>query len=535
MKTKVTKAFRKAILILSTILFVLIFTCFMIMLLNVFIFGLKNFSLSSFDFKSFIKICSYTLLQSILSTLISLILGFCAAYYISLKKVRFLKFVDFFSAVPLCISAVIICLAYINIFGINGLFNKLLVNILHIRKAPFTFLYSFFGVIFIQGFYNFPLVTKNVCNAIDNKSFIQEDAARILGAGEAKIFFKITLPSLTSSIINSLIPIFIFCYFSFIIVLMFASVGNTTLEVSVFQFSRKPSTFNLASFYALTESVIALLLFYILNKIDKKYDSNKDFYLEERKEKTFYTSPLKFIDYVFITLFILLFIFCFLLPLISIPVNSYNIKTVTSIFRSSGFYTCLLNTILLGAVTSFLTTLLSMTFCVFSRIKKIKLSRLVSILPMCVSSIIIGFAIIFTVRKGNVFYLILCQSLLLFPFSARILFPPLQKISDEIINSSLLLSGSYTETIFRVIIPYCKKGILTSLGLCFALSAGEASLPLVLSIRNFEVLSQYIYRLASNYRLSQANLCAFILMIICCAFYSVANDSFKTFGKGEIK
>ena len=52
----------------------------------------------------------------------------------------------------------------------------------------------------------------------------------------------------------------------------------------------------------------------------------------------------------------------------------------------------------------------------------------------------------------------------------------------------------------------------------FAVSLGDASMPLVLSIRNFDTLALYTYKLAGAYRFSQACACggsvAAISMII---------------------
>ena len=76
--------------------------------------------------------------------------------------------------------------------------------------------------------------------------------------------------------------------------------------------------------------------------------------------------------------------------------------------------------------------------------------------------------------------------------------------------------------IFKIILPYSLKSILNSLGLTFALSAGDATLPLTLSLRNFTTLSLYTYRLASSYKLNEACACGLILAFICMTIFLLA-------------
>ena len=150
----------------------------------------------------------YTLKTAFLSTLVASIIGVGAAYYTSHKKFAGRKFLLSLSAVPLCVPPLIVALGYVSFFGINGTVNTAL-------NTSLTFLYSTTGLVLAQGFYNFPLVTGIVHDAWEQLPKENENAARLLGAGEGRIFFTITLRQLSGAIGAACIPVFLFCFFSF--------------------------------------------------------------------------------------------------------------------------------------------------------------------------------------------------------------------------------------------------------------------------------------------------------------------------------
>ena len=91
------------------------------------------------------------------------------------------------------------------------MFNRFLMSVFNLKDAPLKFLYSFWGIVMVQGFYNFPLVMVSVSDSWKTLDRSQADSARLLGAGEIKIFFTITFrqifPSLVSVIVFTIIII----------------------------------------------------------------------------------------------------------------------------------------------------------------------------------------------------------------------------------------------------------------------------------------------------------------------------------------
>ena len=57
---------------------------------------------------------------------------------------------------------------------------------------------------------------------------------------------------------------------------------------------------------------------------------------------------------------------------------------------------------------------------------------------------------------------------------------------------------------------------------CFAVSAGDTTLPLVLAIPHFDTLSLFTYRLAGAYRFNEACASGVILGIICAGIFKLS-------------
>ena len=80
--------------------------------------------------------------------------------------------------------------------------------------------------------------------------------------------------------------------------------------------------------------------------------------------------------------------------------------------------------------------------------------------------------------------------------------------------AAAVLSKNVINSIFRIYIPSAKKYLLSSFGFCFAVSIGDATMPLILSINNFNTLALYTYRLAGSYKFSAACACGAIIAVL---------------------
>jgi putative spermidine/putrescine transport system permease protein len=130
---------------------------------------------------------------SVLVTLISLILGYPEAYYLTIikgkKKALFLALI----LSPLFVSAVIRTFGWMIILAPHGLINSGL-DLLGLIREPVKFMYSEKGIVIGLVHVLMPYMVLSIYSSLINRNMDLEKAAQSLGAHPVKTFFKITLP-----------------------------------------------------------------------------------------------------------------------------------------------------------------------------------------------------------------------------------------------------------------------------------------------------------------------------------------------------
>ncbi|QTQ12169.1 iron ABC transporter permease [Treponema parvum] len=491
---------------------------------------------SQYAFFSVIKPAFFTVRLAFFSTALAVAVGLPAAYLIANKKFLGRSFLESLSAIPLCFPPLLVALGYVSAFGMQGSVNKALMKIFNLELPPITFLYSFAGIILVQGFYNFPIVMKTVGDSWKRIPKEMQEAAKMLGAKKFCIFRTVTIFQLLPSLAASSLIVFLFCFFSFIIVLLFGTVGSATLEVEIYQAARSTLNFHKASVLSLLETAIAVSVIALHAKAEKlsqkntgisfsNDESGKD---DKNGESFLKNSPLsEKIPAAFVISLIAVF---FLLPLFMLAVNAFSgnaeqravrymnftFANFIKIFSQKSFYVSVTHTFQTAFSTAVLCTAAGTAYSFalkrFSNPKTI--FRIVPLLPMAVSSIVTGFGMTQFIRRGSPLTLILAQSALYWPFAFRQIMHGADRIPKEIQEASVLLTSRRFDRCFSVMLPLCKTNMIGAFGFCFAMSAGDASLPLILAIPRYDTLSLFTYRLASSYRFDDACACGCILALL---------------------
>lgn len=485
------------------------------------------------------KIIAFTFAQSIISTLLALVVGLVAAFFVSQRNFFARSFLLSLSSIPLCLPALIVALGYISTFGMAGTLNSILIKVFNLKEAPLRFLYSFWGVVICQGFYNFPLVMATVCDAWEKLDKDQADSARLLGASEKRVFFTVTLYQLLPSVVSACIPVFIYCFFSFVIVTLFASTGGTSLEVAIYHAARSSLNFKEVGFLSFVECLCVFIILLFYSYLEKKSLLNRGLSFSfinactrkgVRGKDLFFFIPFAFMIFLF-----------FLLPLFSILLSSctsvfqgknhLSVKPWINLFKSKGFFSALSYTFITSLASSFLCCISGSFYAIFLRIKKYKghlyngglLLKTLPLLPMTLSSVVMAVGLSRLFSRGNILYFILAKSALSWPFAFRQIYSALEKIPDSQIDCAILFSNKRCHLIFKILLPQVKSNLLSSLGFCFALCAGESTLPYVLSLPHFDTLALKTFRLASSYRLSESCAAGLLLALICMLIFFIAD------------
>jgi thiamine transport system permease protein len=479
------------------------------------------------------RITRYTFRVALGSTLIAASAGIPAAAFTANRSFPGRKLFLSLSAVPLSIPPLIIALGFVSIFGMNGLLNAAAVRIFNLNKAPFTFLYSYAGVIIAQGFYNFPLVMAVVSEAWERIPSDEQDAARMLGAGKARIFFTVTIHKLAPAAGAACIPVFLYCFFSFMIVLLFGTVGGTTLEVEIYQAARTTLDFRTASLLALIETACAIAAVFAYSRVLLGTPHTSASGVSHVRTPVgcgrYESRPESAAERVMFTVLALIIIVFFVFPLAGIFAGAFRqrggILSLVRIFTDSGFGRALAGTLLTAPVTAFLCCVTAFVYASLLRTKdpsaRNTMMQTLPMLPMAVSSVVMGYGMNMLMHRGTVIALIASQTALAWPVAFRQIYASLCAVPEQALDASRMMSRFPPDTVFRIMIPSAKRSILSSFGFCFAISMGDTTLPLVLGIPRFDTLALYTYRLAGSYRFAQSCACGAVLCLLCALVFSI--------------
>jgi thiamine transport system permease protein len=462
----------------------------------------------------------FTVTQAFFSTMIALAVGFPAAFFLSRRRFLGRRLLPALAAVPLAFPALLLALGYVSVFGRRGLIACLPLFL----NAPFntSFLYSFYGIVTAQGFYNFPIIMKICAGAWERLPRRETDAAVMLGAGKFRVFRTVTLFQLLPALLSSCVIVFLFCYFSFIIVLLFGAVGTTTLEVEIYHAIRSSSDIQNASLLAFIETAIALL-FVTLAGITQKNAHKIKGGVQTNEQKPIHGAVERI---VFIVLAGLICVFL-LLPIAGVAVRALHGGAVFTLIAHKGFLAALWTTVYTSACAAALAAAAACACCclraVFPARRGSGWDDLVSVLPMAVSSIVIGLGLLVLVRRGTAPLYVLSRAALLLPLALKLLLPAFNRLPEDLRRAALLFSPSRAAAACAVFLPQARPAIASAFAFCFAAASADASLPLFLAVPRFETLALYTYRLAGSYRLEQACAAGMLLILLSAAVFAAAS------------
>lgn len=468
------------------------------------------------------SILGFTVLQALASTALAVVVGIPAAFLVARREFPGRRLLSAMSSVPFCIPPMLVALGFVLYYGRQGLLNRLLMGAFHIGEPPVRFLYGFWGVVVAHGFYNFPIVMRTVSDLWSRLPPSRAQAARSLGAGEARVFLDVTLRELSPALGASATLVFLFCFFSFPIVLLFGGLGGSTPEVEIYRAARISLDFGRASSLAVLETALALFFVILYAALESR--------LSLRLKGMGSPLPRKRLEKAEIAaggLFIAFLLVFFLGPLLSIAANAFverrghlgevrlGLANFLRLARSGSLGSAFRATLVLGLGTALVSAVSGFSLAVLLRGSRFPgLSRAIPMTPLAVSGTVLALGWSALVARGAPLLIILAQTASAYPFVYRAVGASLSRVGPELLDAARSLGSSRVDTALRVELPMAARGLLTGMAFAFSISAGDMNVLLILPIRNFEPLSLLLYRLTSAYRFGEACAVGVILALI---------------------
>jgi putative spermidine/putrescine transport system permease protein len=143
-------------------------------------------------------------------------------------------------ALPLAVPVLIAGYALALFYSENGLFNSLLVRVLHIAPEPLTISYTWTGLLVACVWRFFPYTGLLVVSALQSTDRSVEEAAASTGANPWQTFWRVTLPLIAPAALTGGILTFVSTFGTFSLPLL---MGRSAETLSVMAYRKVTGSF----------------------------------------------------------------------------------------------------------------------------------------------------------------------------------------------------------------------------------------------------------------------------------------------------
>lgn len=477
----------------------------------------------------------FTLEQALLSTLLSLALGFPLGWLLTRYSFPGKTALRALTLVPFVLPPITVALGFVLFFGHAGHLNRALMSVFGLSEPPLRVLYSLWAIVLAHAFYNAPVVARFVNVAWEAQDPTLVEASRMLGAGRLRAFLTVTLPMLLPAVLSATALVFVLCTLSFAIPLSLGGAQYATVEVGVYLMARVYVDLPRTAALATIVLAISLVLTYLYLRGGGLFQTTTQ---TERRQPTV---PLVDRRRPARSLWL-----GYLVPAAVVFVGPIAAVIVDSFFRASPggqsptlhWYALALSTdtspflgtsplgsvitSLVVATTAALGALL-LGLAVSSLLRRIR-SRVVETLfmaPLGVSSVVLGLALLMAFRRPPLSFLppgpwplVIAHILIVYPFVVRAVRPLWDALDPSLVEAARTLGASRREAFHTVELPLLRPGILVAGALAFALSLGEMTAAAMLARPGLNTIPISIYQFLSARRFGAASAMATILMVV---------------------
>jgi ABC-type spermidine/putrescine transport system permease subunit I len=227
--------------------------------------GFGNFT-SAFQDPVMLKVLWITTRISIEVALLTLLLGFPVAVYMSGLPPRRARLVSLFVIVPFWTSVLVRSFAWIVLLGDNGLVAKLL--------RPFTgdtsgLLYSEGAVVVAMVHVLLPFIVLTVKGTLDQIDPTLLRAARTLGAGPVRAFTRVYLPLALPGMASGTLLVFIMALGYYITPALVGGPGETTFAMLIEQKVNTTFEWGMAASMATILLVLSVGLYLVVRRFTR--------------------------------------------------------------------------------------------------------------------------------------------------------------------------------------------------------------------------------------------------------------------------
>ena len=530
------------------LLFVIVVIPIFMIIYNAFFFEGK-FDLTLFTSviwdKENLKAMGNTVIIAIAVTIFGTIMGLFYAWLLGRSDIPAKGFMRALFTIPYMFPPFFGAMAWdLLLSGRAGYVNRWLMSMFHLKQAPFN-INSLWGIIFVECSYYFPFVFMQVVSAFERMDPTLEESARIAGAKQSQVIWKITLPLVKPAISAGALLILIssLAHFGVPSILGF-SKNIYTLPTMIYALINKSG----GSFEGIRQgtalSILLVAVVAIALVIQKKVLSSGSYDIIKGKSMRPTLIKLRGAKYPLLFLACLTLLIIVVVPLVMIflvalvkgygrPLiwKNFSLINYQKVFESTATMDSIKNSLFLSVTAGIVCMFLGVMIAyVINRIKPKGrgILEILSILPYSIPGTVLAIGVILSwsgaimnITLYNTVWIILVAYMARYlSFSMKSASASLQQVNSSLEEASRACGATHTESLKDITLPLIKPAMVSGFFLIFLPAMRELTTSILLYGPYSRTLGVQIFALRDAGMIPQASALASIaiLIIIICNF-----------------
>ncbi|MFP4323549.1 MAG: ABC transporter permease, partial [Anaerolineales bacterium] len=496
----------------------------------------------------------FTTWQAALSTALTLGLAIPGAHVFARYEFPAKRMILALATLPFVLPTVVVAAAFIALFGPNSTLNTALMAVLGRETPPLALRNTLTIILLAHVFYNYAVALRIISSYWANQHPRIEQAAQVLGATPARVFWHITLPLLSPAIAAAGALVFVFTFTSFGVVLLLGGVQYATLEVEIYQQTTAFLDLGTAGALSVVQLLATLAMMVVYTSIQRGVTRRGSGSIGRAQTRR----PQRFGEWVWLGLNLLLIALLIFAPLVALVERSFlvGVSQPTTLYYESLSETSR-NSILFVppeaaiynslryAVIAMTAALILGTLAAYLLNRRGRLSAWLDpliMLPLATSAVTLGFGFLIALDgQGAVhdalrgllntdesplnlrdsFWIVpIAHTLVAMPFVVRSVLPTLRRIDPTIKEAAAVLGASAWGRWWRIELPLISRSLLVGATFAFTISMGEFGAAVFIARFDEPTMPIVIARLlgqpgVANY--GQALAMSVLLMLVCMA------------------
>jgi len=477
----------------------------------------------------------FSVWQATLSTVLTLGLGLPAAYVFARYAFRGKTLLRALATVPFVLPTVVVAAAFKSLFGPQGLINTTL-GVLIGQPQLFDLQNTLTLVLMAHVFYNFTIVLRIVGGFWANLDPRIEEAARVLGANQWRVWREVTLPLLLPALGAAALLIFLFTFTAFGTILILGGSRFATIEVEIYRQTVDFFNLPIAAALSLLQIVATLLLTIVYTQLQARAALPLDL----RPQTTLQQPVVGWRRRVLLGVVVGLMLVLLVLPLATLAYRSVTLTGEWSLqfyvllrqnLQNSYFFvpplTAVRNSLLFAGATTLLALLIGVpaAYLLTQRGRLRAILDPLFILPLGTSAVTLGFGYILALDepplnlRTSPLLVPFAHTLIAFPFVVRAILPVLRGIDPKLREAAAVQGASPLRVLWEVDAPIMARAVLVGAIFAFTVSMGEFGATLLINNPEYPTMPLVIYRFLGlpsvrNYGQALAMSCLLMLVTV---------------------